>query len=130
METTQSIPDTEAQSCCHNLQLCKPAFVAINTIECEPHYLARFEELFGSRAKAIDRIPGFLGMMVLKPQAEGDAYLVVSHWVDQAAFEGWTKSPEFMEGHKRAFEDMRLAKERGEEPPMKSTFRTYGVLTF
>lgn len=34
-------------------------FVAINYIDCEPDYVNRFEELFGSRAQAIDKMPGF-----------------------------------------------------------------------
>ncbi len=102
-------------------------FVAINTIECNADYDGRFEELFGSRAHAIDRIPGFIRMQVLKPQGEG-AYLIVSHWANENAFKVWTSSPEFLEGHKRGFEDIQKAKERGEEPPMKSSFRTYQVI--
>ena len=103
--------------------------MAVNTIVCKPEYVDRFTELFASRAHAIDTIPGFLGMYVLSPTEPDKAYLVVSHWVNEDAFKGWTASPEFLEGHKRAFEDMRLAKERGEEPPMKSDFSTYSVLT-
>lgn len=103
-------------------------FVAINTIECEPAYLSRFEELFSTRAHAIDRLPGFLRMFVLRPNGNGKPYLVVSEWEKQSDFEAWTQSPEFLEGHRRAFEDIRLAKERGETPPMKSDFSTYTVL--
>lgn len=122
-------PTRLAPGCCGILQLCKPGFVAVNTISCQPDYVDRFTELFSSRAQAIDRIPGFLGMYVLSPSEPGKSYLVISHWVNEDAFKGWTGSPEFLEGHKRAFEDMRLAKERGEEPPMKSEFTTYSVLT-
>lgn len=103
-------------------------FVAINYITCEDHYRTRFEELFASRAHAIDRLPGFVNMEVLKPNAEGD-YLIVSHWESEAAFRAWTTSPEFLEGHKRGFEDIKQARERGEKPPMASSFKTYSVLT-
>lgn len=103
-------------------------FVAINFIDCKPHYRERFEELFQSRAHAIDRREGFLGMHVLKPSKDGEPYLIVSHWTDSGAFEGWTESPEFIEGHKRGFEDIRRARERGEEPPMTSTFQTYTIV--
>ncbi len=103
-------------------------FVAINYITCKPEYRERFEHLFQTRARAIDRMPGFRGMYVLRPQREGDPYLVVSHWESEAHFKAWLQSPEFLEGHKRGFEDMRSAKERGEEPPMKSDFRTYEVI--
>lgn len=102
-------------------------FVAINYIHCEPHYRERFEELFATRAHAIDRMPGFLDMHVLKPKEEGE-YLIVSHWTSEEAFKTWTTSPEFLEGHKRGFEDLRKAREQGIKPPMNSTFKTYEVI--
>ena len=105
-----------------------PGFVAINFIQCAPEYENRFETLFRSRAKAIDRLAGFIRMQVLRPQQAGEQYLVISHWTDEAAFQAWTQSPEFLEGHQRGFEDLRQAKARGEKPPMASTFRTYQVL--
>jgi len=57
-------------------------FVAINYISCEPHYRERFEQLFGTRAHAIDLMPGFVDMQVLKPNGEGE-YLIVSHWTSE-----------------------------------------------
>lgn len=121
------------------------AFVAVNYITCTPEYRKRFEELFATRAKAIDRMPGFCGMQVLKPEGkpkrpkkapndvsqpidDQGAYLIVSYWRRREDFEGWTGSPEFLEGHKRGFEDVRKAKEAGEEPPMTSAFHTYEVI--
>ena len=106
----------------------KAGFVAINFINCQPDYQERFEELFSSRAHAIDRMPGFLFMEVLKPQKEGE-YLIMSHWEDETDFRAWTQSPEFLEGHQRGFADIKAAKERGEEPPMTSNFRTYSVIS-
>lgn len=103
-------------------------FVAINYIACEPHYKERFEQLFATRAHAIDRMPGFVDMQVLKPNDHGD-YLIVSHWDSEEAFKTWTTSPEFLEGHKRGFEDIKIARERGEQPPMKSSFKTYKVIS-
>lgn len=102
-------------------------FVAINYISCKEHYKDRFEELFASRAGAIDRLPGFKHMEVLKPQDNSD-YLIVSHWDSEESFKVWTKSPEFIEGHKRGFEDIKNAKQKGEEPPMSSSFKTYDVI--
>lgn len=67
-------------------------------------------------------------MEVLRPMGVNGSYLIVSHWESREAFDNWTKSPEFIEGHKRGFEDIRLAKEKGEEAPMKSDFRTYEVI--
>ena len=103
-------------------------FVAINYIDCKPHYKERFEELFKSRAKQIDTMPGFIDMQVLRPSKEGDAYLIVSHWKDEASFKDWTRSETFLEGHKRGFADMAKAKEEGKEAPMKSDFKTYEVI--
>ena len=103
-------------------------FVAINYISCKDHYKPRFEELFATRAGAIDRMPGFKYMEVLKPQDNSDNYLIVSHWDSEETFKNWTKSPEFIEGHKRGFEDIKIAKEKGEEPPMSSSFKTYEVI--
>ncbi|MDM7460694.1 MAG: antibiotic biosynthesis monooxygenase [bacterium] len=118
METTQAAIETHETD----------GFVAINYIACQPEYRERFEHLFKTRARAIDRLPGFRGMYVLRPLSEGDAYLVVSHWDSEAHFKAWLQSPEFLEGHKRGFEDIREAKARGEEPPMRSDFRTYEVV--
>ena len=103
-------------------------FVAVNYINCTPEYQERFEQLFGTRAHAIDLIPGFVDMQVLKPNTEGDAYLIVSHWETEDAFKTWTSSPAFIEGHKRGFEDLRKAKEEGRPAPMKSDFKTYKVI--
>jgi len=104
-------------------------FVAVNYIDCDEGYIERFEQLFTSRAHAIDRLPGFRFMHVLKPSEAGGSYLIVSHWDHEENFEAWTRSPEYLEGHKRGFEDIRQAKKAGEEPPMRSTFKTYSILT-
>lgn len=104
-------------------------FVAVNYIDCKDSYRERFEELFASRAGAIDTMPGFVRMMVLKPSEAGQPYLIMSEWESDAAFKSWTKSEAFIEGHRRGFADLKAARERGEEPPMTSTFRTYEILT-
>lgn len=103
-------------------------FVTVNYINCKPEYRQRFEELFGSRAKQIDTMPGFIDMQVLRPSKEEDAYLIVSHWENEASFRGWTKSATFLEGHKRGFADLAKAKTEGREAPMKSDFKTYEVI--
>jgi len=103
-------------------------FVAVNFISCRADYVERFETLFKSRAHAIENAPGFIRMAVLKPSREGGDYLVVSTWSNQASFDAWRTSPEFAAGHRRGFEDVRAARERGEEPPMSSRMETYGVL--
>lgn len=103
-------------------------FVAVNTIHCKPDYVERFECLFCTRARAIDSMGGFLAMQVLKPSKPDEAYLVVSYWESEEQFNAWVGSPAFHEGHKRAFADLKQAKEEGKEPPMKSDFATYAIL--
>lgn len=104
------------------------SFVAINYIDCTEAYQSRFEELFGSRAKTIDQMPGFKFMNVLKPKIAGSPYLIISYWENEESFKAWTSSDAFSEGHKRGFEDIRKAKETGQTPPMTSTFKTYEVI--
>ncbi len=103
-------------------------FVAINYISCSPEYATRFEELFAMRAKAIDTMPGFFDMHVLKPQKEGQDYLIVSYWENEDAFKDWTKSEAFLEGHKRGFADLAKAKAEGKPAPMSSDFKTYKII--
>jgi heme oxygenase (mycobilin-producing) len=104
-------------------------FVAVNYIEAEPEYIERFEMLFKSRAHAIDTSTGFQSMHVLKPNNPEDAYLIVSYWDSEDQFKAWNKSPAFTEGHKRGFGDMKAAHKEGTKPPMKSTYKTYTILT-
>lgn len=103
-------------------------FVAINMITCREDYRERFEKLFRTRAHAIDRMPGFCGMQVLKPHRVGDPYLVVSFWRSEEDFRRWVGSEEFREGHQRGFADLEEARSRGLDPPMHSEFCTYDVI--
>lgn len=103
-------------------------FVAINYITCTEQYRERFEMLFGSRAKAIDRVPGFRHMEVLRPSDIRGEYLIISHWDSEEGFHQWAHSAEFLEGHRRGFEDIKKARAEGKEPPMHSTFKTYDVI--
>jgi heme oxygenase (mycobilin-producing) len=106
------------------------SFVAINYIACTPEYRERFEQLFATRAQAIDRMPGFISFELLKPAAEdGDSpYLIMTHWERRADFEAWTQSEEFVEGHRRGFADLKRYKDEGRPAPMSSQFRVYEVL--
>ena len=112
-----------------NAQTTDDGFVAINYINCSADYAERFEHLFQTRAHAIDRLPGFRQMYVLKPTSANDNYLIVSHWDSEEHFKDWTRSPAFLEGHKRGFEDLRKAKEAGARAPMQSEFKTYSILS-
>lgn len=67
-------------------------------------------------------------MHVLRPEKEGDNYLIVSYWETEDAFKSWTRSEAFMEGHKRGFEDLAKAKADGKPAPMSSDFKTYEII--
>lgn len=103
-------------------------FVAINYISCVEEYRERFETLFATRAKAIDTMPGFRNMQVLKPIDGIGEYLIVSHWDSEDNFHKWTTSNAFIEGHRRGFADISKAKQEGREVPLKSIFKTYSVI--
>lgn len=104
-------------------------FVAINYITCSPEYRERFEFLFANRAKAIDLMPGFHNMHVLRPDKEQDDYLIVSYWDSEESFKAWTSSENFREGHKRGFADLAQAKAEGRPAPMSSSFKTYKAIS-
>jgi heme-degrading monooxygenase HmoA len=107
----------------------KTEFVAINYITCNTEYIERFEYLFSTRAQAIDRIAGFRNMEVLRQNnSDENIYLIMSHWENEECFKAWTKSTEFIEGHKRGFEDIRKAKSEGKKAPMTSDFKTYTII--
>lgn len=102
--------------------------VAINYITCAEAYRTRFEQLFKTRVGAIDQMPGFSAMEVLKPTANGD-YLIVSRWRDEADFQGWRQSDAFVTGHQRGFADLQAYRATGEAPSLRSAFKIYRILT-
>lgn len=104
-------------------------FVAINYIQCNTDFQERFEQLFATRAHAIDTMPGFINMHVLRPAKEGDAYLIVSYWETEQSFKDWMKSEAFISGHKRGFEEIAKAKAEGRPTPMTSDFKIYQVIS-
>jgi heme oxygenase (mycobilin-producing) len=73
-----------------------------NRIFVDPAYAEAFEARFRQRAGLVDRMPGFISNMVLRPQQEGDPYVVLTFWTSRAEFDAWVGSPEFREGHARS----------------------------
>lgn len=124
-EDVQTTPDLSAAGTMERIG----DFVAVNFIACQDDYRERFETLFKSRAHAIDKAPGFRRMFVLRPDQTGGDYLVVSVWEHRQAFDAWRTSPQFIEGHRRGFDDVRRAKEAGATAPMTSRMQTYEILT-
>ncbi|MCS7219437.1 MAG: antibiotic biosynthesis monooxygenase [Thermus sp.] len=77
-------------------------FVVMNRIPVKPEYADRFEEVFRTRARLVDRMPGFIRNLVLRPKDPEDPYIVMTFWESEEAFRAWTESPEFREGHARS----------------------------
>lgn len=125
--------------------------VAINYITVQnPSDLKRFTELFAARSRAADSIPGFLGMQLLEPQndtylmpgqaknfnpetgiseRETPVYLVITHWKDEKSFQNWTKSSQFIEGHRQDISDTSQGRILGNMNPASSQMKMYKIVS-
>ena len=59
-----------------------------------------FEKTFMERDRAVDRMPGFIDMQVLRP-LEGRTYVVLTRWKSREAFRQWTESEAFISAHRK-----------------------------
>lgn len=59
-----------------------------------------FEKTFTERDRAVDLMPGFVDLQVLRP-AEGRTYVVLTRWKSRQAFEAWTQSEAFISAHRK-----------------------------
>ena len=89
-------------------------FVVTNRIPVSKGSETDFEDRFRNRAHLIDRSPGFVRNLVLRPSArrfnhktggyedstEQGYYLVQTYWETEQHFWDWTKSEAFREAHK------------------------------
>lgn len=74
--------------------------VVMNRIPVAPGREQEFEKTFTERDRAVDRMPGFIDMQVLRP-CEGNTYVVLTRWKSRAAFKDWTESEAFISAHRR-----------------------------
>ncbi len=72
-----------------------------NRIPVNPDFHEAFEARFRERAGLVDGMPGFVSHQVLRPTKSGDPYVVLTFWEDREAFEAWTASDAFRQGHAR-----------------------------
>ncbi len=63
--------------------------VKINAITVPEPAREEFERRFAARQGAVEGAPGFLGFQLLRPVAGEERYFVVTHWVNESAFEQW-----------------------------------------
>lgn len=59
-----------------------------------------FEQSFIGRDRAVDTMPGFVDMQVLRP-VEGRTYIVLTRWQSHEAFTAWTSSEAFIAAHRK-----------------------------
>jgi heme-degrading monooxygenase HmoA len=73
-----------------------------NRIFVHPDFAEQFEETFRTRARLVDRMPGFVSNQLLRPVNPGDPYIVLTVWESRAHFETWVRSDAFRQGHARS----------------------------
>ena len=100
-------------------------FVAMNRITCQPDYVERFEELFGTRAKEVDTMPGFQSFHLLKPAKADQPYIIMTFCNRREDFESWMHSGQFTKGHSRGFSDIDAARKEGRPAPVVSVMELY-----
>jgi len=90
-----------------------PVFVVTNRIPVSSGHEAEFEDRFRHRAHLIDRSPGFIKNLVLRPvqrrfshqtgqwedKTEQGYYLVQTYWESEQDFWNWTNSESFRLAH-------------------------------
>ncbi|HYE65922.1 MAG TPA: antibiotic biosynthesis monooxygenase [Pyrinomonadaceae bacterium] len=59
-----------------------------------------FEHTFVGRDRAVDQMPGFIDLQVLRP-AEGRTYVVMTRWKSRQDFQQWTESQAFIAAHRK-----------------------------
>lgn len=73
-----------------------------NRISVNPEYHDQFEARFRDRAGLVDGMPGFIANHVLRPLKAGEPFVVLTFWESREAFEAWTNSDAFRQGHARS----------------------------
>ena len=74
--------------------------IVMNRIPVAPGREQDFEKTFAERDRAVDRMPGFIDMQVLRP-TEGNTYVVLTRWKSIEAFKDWTESEAFISAHRK-----------------------------
>lgn len=72
-----------------------------NRIYINPTHVDLFEETFTSRARLVDKMPGFISNQLLRPNKSSDPYIVLTFWETREHFNAWVKSDAFVQGHSR-----------------------------
>ena len=85
-------------------------FITMNRIYISDDYTGDFEERFRTRAGEVDKAPGFVRNLVLRPAGHRVAedlpreqpYVVMTMWKSKEDFDAWVDSDAFKKGHGRS----------------------------
>lgn len=85
-------------------------FIAMNRFKVASGQEDAFEEVWKSRDRHLDEVPGFVEFRLLKGPAEEDHTLFASHtiWSSEEDFVNWTKSEHFRMAHRNAGDNKAL----------------------
>ena len=75
-------------------------FIVMNRITVSEGRQQDFENTFTARDRAVDLMPGFVDLQVLRP-AEGRTYVVLTRWKTREDFQKWTESEAFVAAHRK-----------------------------
>ncbi|MCY4178423.1 MAG: antibiotic biosynthesis monooxygenase [Endozoicomonadaceae bacterium] len=75
-------------------------FVVANRIPLKDEWLDAFEERFNACAEYIKQQPGFIQMIMLRPDKANDPHVIMTTWQSKAAFEYWMQSENFKLTHR------------------------------
>lgn len=97
-------------------------FVTMNRIFVSSEYTSKFEERFRTRIHAVDKMPGFIRNLVLRPKEPEQPYVVMTFWQSEDDFRNWVNSDAFKRGHARSGT---LAKDAFRKPSHLETFEAF-----
>ena len=85
-------------------------FIAMNRFKVASGQEDAFEEVWRTRDRHLDEVPGFVEFRLLKGPAEDDHTLFASHtiWASEEDFVNWTKSEHFRMAHRNAGDNKAL----------------------
>ena len=80
------------------------SIVRINALTVPPGAGDDLEARFRKRVGEVEKMPGFEGFELLRPD-EGDTWYVYTRWESVEAFQAWVESESFSRGHARTSEN-------------------------
>ncbi len=73
-------------------------YVVFNVVEVPISGADGFEQAFAKRQSHLSEVEGFAGFELLRSEGK-DEYIVVSRWVNEAAFKAWREGEHFARAH-------------------------------